>query len=136
MGKLAIILLSIASLAANAKTLSCNYISSEMETEEGFLTNVTAKFNCGGVLTEFVGDNIYVSCKPQFALSEFTENLVRGEAVRFNTSVQTVSSIDGSRRQVTMVRSAVSGSGTILEPQTIIQHGKPVLCDPTQIEVR
>lgn len=124
------------SLGAKAETLSCNFLSSKGQLTNGFLTNLTAEFNCNGTPTQFIGDNIYVSCKPQFVLSKFTETLSLGEVVEFNVSNFQVSSIDGSSKTVTMVRGAVSASGKILEPQTIIQHGKLVKCNPTQVEVR
>ena len=134
--RLAAIILIVTSIEANAETLSCNFVSGKGETEQNFLSHFAAEFNCGGSLTQFVGDNIYVSCKPQFVLAKFAAKLSVGEKVTFEIADQRVSSIDGSSRIVAMVRSAVSASGKVLKPQTIIQHGKPVKCDPTQIVVQ
>jgi len=130
------ILFFVLSLSAKADTLSCIYLSSKGQLTNGFLTNLTAEFNCNGIPTKFIGDNVYVSCKPQFVLSKFTDTLSQEEAVEFNVSNYQVSSIDGSSKTVIMVNSAISASGKILEPQTIIQHGKSFKCDPTQVQVR
>ncbi len=129
-------IISAAGISAQADNLACKYISSQAESANGFLTAFSAQFNCNGTLKQFIGDNVFVSCKPQFVLSEFIKKLTPGEAVKFEVSQNRVSSIDGSSQFETMVRRAVSASGKTLEPQTIIQHGMPVVCDPTQIEVR
>ena len=134
--RIAAIILIVTTIEANAETLSCNFISGKGDAEQNFLSYFAAEFNCGGSLTQFVGDNMFVSCKPQFVLSKFAKELSAGEQVTFEVVDQRVSSIDGSSRVVTMVRSAVSASGKVLKPQTITQHGKPVICDPTQIEVQ
>lgn len=128
-------ILLAASFGAKAETLSCKYLSRQAQVTDGFLMNLTAKFDCGGTITQFIGDNSYVSCKPQFALSKFTKKLAVGEQVSFDVANYTISTIDGGSQTIMMVRKAVSASGKILKPQTIIQHGSPVLCDPTQIEV-
>ncbi len=133
MKQLATVLLMMVSLIAKAERLSCTYISSRSELSGGFLTDVTAEFNCNGKIVQFIGSNIYVSCKPQFVLLKFTESLLPGELVEFNVANFRVSTIDGAFHYVDMVRNAFSESGKILEPQTIIQHGKPIKCDPTQI---
>ncbi len=135
MKSLILVVLFAVCSGASAATLSCNFISSNSELDNAFLTDVTAEFNCAGIRKQFIGSNNFVSCKPQFTLIEFVEQLTPGEAVQFITLNQRVTSIDGSRQNVTMVRSAVSASGRILEPQTIIQHNRPVVCDPTQIQV-
>lgn len=129
------LLLVTVSFGVNAETLSCKYVSSKSELTNGFLTTTTAIFNCNGKNTNFIGDNIYVSCKPQFVLASFTKKLAMGEFVKFNVSQNQTSGIDGSRTEVTMVNQAISASGKTLKPQTIINHGKSVLCDPTQIVV-
>jgi hypothetical protein len=125
------------SFGLKAETLSCTYLSSnKVQLDNGFLINVTAKFDCNGVLTEFVGDNQFVSCKPQFVLSKFTEILLPGEAVEFNVANQNVSTNDGSSQTMAMVKNALSETGKVLEPQTIVVRGKPFVCDSTQIIVR
>ena len=129
------LLLIMAGLGANAESMNCKYISSEREITDGFLTELTAKFVCNSKPVEFIGSNNYVSCKPQFVLSKFTGSLKPDESVVFTVDTYPVSDIDGSTRDVVMVKNAKSASGKRLLPQTIIQHGKPVKCDPTQIEV-
>ena len=129
------LLLFLAGFAAKAEKMTCKYVSSEREITDGFLTDLTARFICNDKPVDFIGNNIFSSCKPQFVLSKFTDSLAPGESVNFTVQTYRVSGIDGSSRDSLMVRNARSKSGKILEPQTIIQHGKPVKCDPTQIEV-
>lgn len=125
----------IASSVGNAKSLNCKYLSNTREHINGFLLAVDAKFDCDGGSYSFIGDNGYVSCKPQFALANFVDHLTIGEAVKFELADRTITDIGGGSSLRTFVNSAKSESGQLLEPAIFQKHGEAVKCKTTQIEV-
>lgn len=123
------------STAANAAPMNCSYQSSSREYDKGFLFAVSAEFKCNGKTFELIGDNRYVSCKPQFLLSTFVDHLRTGEKVKLYLTRSDVSDIGGGSSAITFVAKAFSESGQKLMPNTLIQHDRQVQCSATQIEV-
>ncbi len=128
-----IVILSMATIArADFYSLSCRFVS--MSTFEQLQTEVLVNCNNGWGLTHLLGLN-NSPCKPATNLENFFKGATPNEVVKIIGQTGTNVSLGGLVDGFDISIAKRTGSSSILQAPTIIQHGQPKKCNNTQVAI-